>query len=87
MKKLLFLLVFINLFAFTPNSIDTKVLITDSKYAIINNRNIQNGMTGYVIHNNMVIAKALSLGDGHIKYLPFSALKNDALAKPKVMPR
>jgi len=87
MKKLLFLSVFIHLFAFNPNKIDTQILITDSKYSIINNRNIQNGMTGYVIHNNMIIAKALSLGNGHIKLLPFSALKNDALAKPKIMPK
>lgn len=87
MKKLLFLLLFIHLFAFNPNSTKSTILMTDSKYAIINNRNIQNGMTGYVTQNSMIIAKALSLGDGHIKYLPFTALKNEALATPKVMPK
>jgi hypothetical protein len=87
MKKLLFLLVFVNLFAFSPNHIDTKILITDLHHAIVDNKNIQNGLTGYVIHNNMIIAKALSLGKSRVEYLPFGALKNNALAKPKIMPK
>jgi hypothetical protein len=87
MKKLLLLLVFINLFAFNSNSINTQILNTDSKYAIINKNNIQNRLTGYVIHNNMIIAKAISMGNNKVKYLPFSALKNNALATPKIMPQ
>jgi len=87
MKKLLLLVVFINLFAFTPNSIDTKILVTDSKYALISSRNIEKGLTGYVIHNDKVIAIALSLGKGNIKYIPFTTLKNDAVATPIIMPK
>jgi hypothetical protein len=86
MKNLLFLLVFINvLFAFNSNPINTTILTTDTKYATID-KNIQKGLSGYVIHNNMIIAKAMSLGNSNVKYLPFSALKNDALATPKIMP-
>lgn len=86
MKKLLLLLIFINLFAFNPNYTNTEILTTTSKSATID-KNIQNGLTGYVIHNNMIIAKAVSIGDDNVKYLPFKALKNDALASPKVMPK
>jgi hypothetical protein len=85
MKKILFLLVFINLFAFNINQINTQILTTNTKYATIN-KNIQNGIIGYVIHNNMIIAKALSIRNHKIKYLPFTSLKNDALATPKIMP-
>jgi hypothetical protein len=86
MKKLLLLLIFINLFAFNPNYTNTEILTTTSKSATID-KNIQNGLTGYVIHNNMIIAKAVSIGDDNVKYLPFKALKNDALASPKIMPQ
>jgi hypothetical protein len=87
MKKLLSLIFVISAFAFTPKRINTQILITDSKYALISNQNIQKGLTGYVIHNNGIIAMAISLRKGKIKYLPFDDLKNEALATPKIMPQ
>jgi hypothetical protein len=87
MKKLLFLIFIVNLFAFTPKSINTKILITDSKYALISDINIQKGLTGYVIHDNKIIAMAQSLGKGKVKYIPFDSLKNNALATPIIMPK
>jgi len=86
MKKYFLILVFINLFAFNPNPINTEIIATNNKFAVID-KDIQKGKTGYVIHNNSVIAKAISLGDRKVKYLPFYALKNSALATPKIMPK
>ena len=85
MKKLLvFLATF--LFAFDSNSIYTSIMTTTKHHAIIDTK-VQAGMTGYVMHNNMMIAKALSLGNGNVKYLPLVKLKNEALATPKIMPQ
>ena len=85
MKKLLvFLATF--LFAFDSNPIYTSIMSTTKHHAIIDTK-IKAGMTGYVIHNDMMIAKAMSLGKGNVKYLPLVKLKNEALATPKIMPK
>jgi len=87
MKKFLFFIAFaLNLFGFDSNQISTNILTTSKHHAIIDTK-VQAGMTGYVIHDNMMIAKALSLGKGNVKYLPLVKLKNQALATPKVMPQ
>jgi hypothetical protein len=86
MRKILFLFLFTYLFSFDSNKIDTTILTTTSHHAIINQK-IKAGMSGYVIQNGMMIAKAVSLGDGNVKYLPLTKLQNTALATPKVMPK
>jgi hypothetical protein len=87
MKKIFFLLLFVHLFAFNSTPIKTEILVTTFKNAFVNDKNIEKGITGYVIHNKMLISKAVSLGNGNVKYLPFEALKNEALATPKIMPQ
>ena len=81
MKKLL--LLFIALYAFGMQT--TNILSLSNNYASID-KTIKKGKTGYVIHNDMIIAKALSLGN-KAKLLPFSKLKNTALATPIIKPQ
>jgi len=80
MKK--FLLLFIALYSF---GIETNILSLSNNYATIN-KTIKKGKTGYVIHNNIIIAKALSLGN-KTKLIPFIKLKNTALATPIIKPQ
>jgi len=85
MKKLiLFLATF--LFAFDSNLINTKIITTTNQHSIVDEK-IPAGMTGYVIHNDMMIAKALAMGGSKVKLLPLVKLKNEALATPKIMPK
>jgi len=84
MKFLSIFIAFISLFAFNP--IKTTIITTTHTTATID-KDIKPGMTGYVIHNNMMIAKAISMGHNTIKYLPLKKLKNPALATPDVMPK
>jgi len=87
MKKiLLFAFFVISLFGFNSNQIVTTIISSNDKNATLN-QNIQIGMTGYVIHNDMMIAKAVSIGNSHIKYLPLVKLKNNATATPKIFPQ
>jgi len=87
MKKiLLFIFSIIYIFAFDSNSISTTILLSTKHHAIVDKK-LTPGMTGYVIHNNMMIAKAISLGKGNVKYLPLVKLKNTALATPAIMPQ
>ena len=86
MKLILIFVSFIALFAFDNNPIKTTI-ITSSKTTATIEKNIPAGVTGYVINNdNMMIAKAISLGNNSVKYLPLTKLKNEALATPKVIP-
>jgi len=88
MKKIILLVVtFFNLFAFNPKIIKSNIIETSHKIGIIDNDNIQKGMTGYVIHNNSIIARALYIGNNKIKYQNFEDLKNEALATPKIFPQ
>ena len=87
MRKILILLVTILYsFAFDSNSINTTIITTSKHHAIVDKK-IKAGMTGYVIHDNMMIAKAVALGKGNVKYLPLVKLKNTALATPQIMPQ
>ena len=86
MKKLLLLFIAIYLFGFNSDKISTTILTTSKYHAIIDTK-VPAGMTGYVMHNDMMIAKAVSLGKGNVKYLPLVKLKNEALATPKIMPK
>ena len=51
------------------------------------NKTIPKGETGYIIQNNMIIGKVVSMGGNKVKYLPFEKLKNEALATPKLYPK
>jgi hypothetical protein len=84
--RFIFLFISVLLFAFDSNQIKTTILVSTNRHAIVDKK-IQKGLSGYVIHNNMIIAKALALGEGNIKYLPLVKLKNQALATPKIMPK
>ena len=85
-KFLLLLVTILYSFAFDSNSINTTILTTSKHHAIVDKK-IKAGMSGYVIHKNMMIAKAISLGKGNVKYLPLVKLKNRALATPAIMPK
>jgi len=86
MKKVLFLFCTIFLFAFDNSKINTIIISTKNNIAVID-KNVQKGLTGYVIHNDMMIAKAESLGNNKAKLLPLVSLKNNALATPKINPK
>ena len=80
MKKIL--LLFIAIYAFGMQKVN--IISLSNNYALINAK-VKKGLTGYVIHNNIIIAKALSLGS-KAKLLPFTKLKNTALATPNIKP-
>ena len=86
MRKIILLLFALFLYGFNYSKIETNI-VTTSKYHAIIDKQIKAGITGYVIHNNMVIAKAISNGKLNVSYLPFIKLKNSALATPKLTPQ
>ena len=86
MKKIIMLILITFSFGFNFEKQDTTIISTTKQTATIN-KNIEKGLTGYVIHNNMMIAKAISLGNNNVKYQPLTSLKNPALATPKILPQ
>ena len=85
MRKFLLLFYITSLFAFDNSQIDTKIIFKKHNIATVN-KVITKGMTGYVIHNKMMIAKAVSMGEQNITLMPLYSLKNSALASPKISP-
>ena len=77
-KIILSLILSIYLFAF--EKIESKIL-----YKNFIDKNISKGLTGYVIQNNKIIAKVVSLGSKKVKYLPFKKLENKGLATPQLI--
>ena len=73
-------------YGFNSNKIETNI-ISSSKIKATIDKKIPNGMTGFIIHNNMVIGKAISNGNYNVNYLSFLKLKNDALATPNITPK
>jgi len=85
MQKIVVSLLFVYLFGFDPTPITANIISSTSHYGIID-KNISK-MGGYLIQQNKIIAKVISLGNNQIKYLPFEKLQNRALATIKVKPQ
>ena len=83
MKFILIIFTTIYLFAYQT----TTIITTNSTKNAIIDKNIKKGLTGYVIHNKIMIAKVISLGNNKVKYLPLVKLKNEALATPNIIPK
>jgi hypothetical protein len=86
MKKILiFSLFVISLFAF-PTETEYKIVSSSDKFANIN-ENVVLGSSGIVVQNGVIIALVEAIENKKLKYLPFSNLKNRALASPKLTPK
>ena len=86
MKKILiFSLFVISLFAFEKEKSYNITNSTD-KFAQIDGKVVV-GSSGIVLQNGVIIALAEAVEDNKLKYLPYTALQNDALASPKLTPK
>jgi hypothetical protein len=88
MKKItLFMFVLIiSLYGFDFAPQYTKIVSITNKNITID-KNITKGMSGFVLQNNMIIARAVCIGKKEAMLLPFKKLQNKALATPKIFPK
>ena len=87
MKKIILLLYFTTfLFSFEITPItSTIVSITKNRAKI--DKEIEKGVSGYIIDKNQIIGKVISNGDKSVTFLPFTKLKNSGLATPIIIPK
>ncbi|NPA55351.1 MAG: hypothetical protein GXO40_03220 [Epsilonproteobacteria bacterium] len=83
MKKLIILILGVLAFGLKP--IYTDITDIHNLHAKID-KNIPKGMSGYVIHDGIIAAKAISLGNQEVIFKAFDKLQNTALATPKILP-
>lgn len=86
MKKTVLLTLFVTFLFSLVNKEETK-LVTSGKQIGVIDKKLPAGLSGEVIQEGIIIAKAYSLGGNKVQYAPYETLRNDAFATPILYPK